>query len=200
MRNKILTFGRNTYKIQIPQTPKDVPFSKFVQLTKCKNNTDAISLLTGVPSTLWDEEGAEELYDFLLGQTKWIFDFNPKNNPLPELFCVDGKYISTDFNILKERCIKYEATKLVISKNPDNLFTIPTVIAIYIQTYFDDTDNFDEESALELSKYVEEVRFDHVLSLGNFFFRKFKKSRNGTKRIVQTVKNLLTGKRVVSWI
>lgn len=182
MKYKKLVYGKDVYKITIPERHSEITFRQFISVSMAGDVQKKLSALCDIPECVWDKEGAEMLADHLCAVLAWFFEFDPDKMEMPDQITIRTVSVPTKFDLIKDRVLKYEAAKMLLAKYENPVQAIPEILGVYMHEHVF-LGKFNEEIALSLANDFLEMRFDYVLHMGSAVFRNFPRSRHGTKRI-----------------
>ena len=182
-------FGEKKQPFTVPDSWADVPFSKFIEFTKHKEDPMKVyEIFTGLTAEYWSRPHHAKLYASIDGQLAFLSE-EPKTEIPTHIHRLEddeignkiNKYYKIKKDLLNVPLGKYrdliELTKQIYEDTENQLETFPKMVAIFgCDTYQ------DPEELEKIAKEVEKMPADIVYSLGVFFCQKLNELNDGTER------------------
>ena len=173
-------FGETKKPFTAPDGWHDVPFHKFVEFDKHKNDPLKVyEIFTGISSEYWSKPHAAKLYASIDGQLAFLSE-EPKAE-LPTHLERNGEYYKISKDFLNVPLGKYrdliELVKLIHENTENHLEVFPKMVAIFACNDYNDLEELEE-----IASDIEQMPTDIVYSLGVFFCQKLNELKSGTER------------------
>ena len=179
-------FGKTKQPFKAPDNWSEVPYSKFIEFNKHKEDPLRVyEIFTGISSDYWAKPHHAKLYASIDGQLAFLSE-EPRTE-LPTHLERKGKFYKIKKDLLNVPLGKYrdliEVTKAIYDDADNQLETFPKMVAIFACDSYEDPEELEE-----IAKEVEQMPTDIVYSLGVFFCQKLNElSENTPKKWLKAI-------------
>lgn len=182
-------FGEKEKAFTVPDGWHDVPYHKFVEFNKHKDDPLKVyEIFTGLSAEYWSKPHNAKLYASIDGQLAFLSE-EPKTELPTHIHRLEedeignkiNKYYKIKRDLLNVPLGKYrdliELTKQVYEDAENQLEIFPKMVAIFGCDRYEDPEELEE-----ISKEIELMPTDLVYTLCVFFCQKLNELNNGTER------------------